>query len=250
MPLDAGMTAAVPYAERMTTGGGPSPDAVTAAVTARKRPVGAWFRKTADRVPTAWFGMILTVVFLAITAAFGSLDTAPTLVPPTAKPGERVEADGVAVTVISGWIADGSEERHVVTRDGERMVVVTAVLENREDFPIRANGGMGDVTNGFFGSIGAVALDVPGIDQNEVDVSRVDPWQAAPPVLQPGVPTELEIRWFVPDDALVDGAAPIAVWSREARGGASFASERTVFFDRTSIAATISLPLEDRGADG
>ncbi len=250
MPLDAGMTAAVPYAERMTTGGGPSPDAVTAAVTARKRPVGAWFRKTADRVPTAWFGMILTVIFLAVTAAFGSLETAPTPPTPVAEPGERVEADGLAVTMVSGWVADASEERHLVKKDGRRLVFATVVLENLEDFPMSVGSGLGDLQTGVVGGVGALTLDAPGVDQNAVGVSREARWQAAPPVLQPRVPVEVEINWWVPEGALVDGAAPFTVWNREVSRGTSIASERTLFLNRTTAAATISVPLEDRGADG
>lgn len=234
----------------MTTGGGPSPDAVTAAATARTRPFGAWVKKTTDRVPTAWFGMILTVIFLAVTAVFGSLDTAPTPVPPVAKPGERVVADGLAVTLHSGWIADASEERHVAEREGRRVVMVTATLENLEDFPVSVSLGLGDVQSGVLGGLGALSFDVPGVDANEVTAERSDRWQAAPPVLQPGVPIDVEIRWSAPADAMNDSTATFTVWNRDVRTGTTIASERELFLDRTTAAATVALLLEDRGADG
>ncbi|WEK12840.1 MAG: hypothetical protein P0Y48_10240 [Candidatus Microbacterium phytovorans] len=198
-----------------------------------------------DRVPTKWFATIGTVLFLAVTAAFGGLNevaAAPTPALPELTAGEvhtsaqlsiRVER-AVLIDELSGTGAFPDEEK------GERLLVLLVEVENRWDEALQLS-----PFSSF--STGRV-VRLSGDDRAADGIVREDD-QTPDPWLQPGIPTLLAFSWTVGGADYTDGEELIVELSDSPLevGELLFTGER---WGAPALAATVRIAIEDVGAEG
>lgn len=210
---------------------------------ARGADIGAWIKKTADKVPTAYFGAIVTAVFLLVTAAFGSLNAAPGVVPPTAQLDERIVTSDLAFTVDDVVIAAPNDNDVIAHTEGHSVVVMTVTIENLTTRPIGVASSVADMMFGVLeGTDAAIepAFDGPA---QMVDAIEADSVLMAEP-LSPGVPRTVRIGWLVASAGLTDAPLTIDFWNRTLTPGSWIAPERTLFWTRTDVAARLSVTLQ------
>ena len=198
-------------------------------------------KKAADRVPTKWFITALSLIFLGASAAFGGLADAAE--PPVTRlePGETYEGAQLAITVDRAVLIDAFPEQFIVPEEGNRLLVIVAVVENVFDKPVTSTAGFGLSDN----------LRLVGVDGLEADAAPSEisilSDSTSMPVLQPNVPVEVGFMWEVDDDALSDGeAVTIDIIDKTyVSTGAITYGER---FESPFVAATTQIELTDVGA--
>jgi len=177
------------------------PDSPDAAPTPPPRP--AFWRERipglADRLPTRWLLTGLTTVLLGLSALFGGLDDSPVQAAPVIAEGERHVGSELTVTVTRALLIDAFPEQGVVPAEGDRLLVVRALVENTTTEPIRLNTVDSDRIR-----VGGV----PGLPQAEppFDILVVDDGSDEV-VAQSGVPVEVVFLWQVAGDAVAEGDA-------------------------------------------
>jgi len=148
-------------------------------------------------VPTKWFAAIGTGLFLAATAAFGSLNTvaaAPPAPLATLGPDTTHTSAQAAITLRSAVLIDKLSATRVFPEEGERLLVVLAEIENLWTAPLELGSGDGI----------AQAIRLADDERAPGGTVREDD-QTDTPLLQPGVPALLAFTWAVPAARYSDG---------------------------------------------
>lgn len=153
-------------------------------------------RAATDRVPTRWFAAIGTTVFLAVTAAFGGLNTVAVADVPVAvlTAGQQHDSAQLSLTVTRAILVDRLRASGAFPADGERLLVVMVEMTNGWHRPL--------TTSGTAGLQHALRLD--GDDREATSIVREDD-QTPTPLLQPGVPALLAFTWTVPQASYAAG---------------------------------------------
>lgn len=194
-----------------------------------------------DKVPTKWLFTGVLVLFLAASAAFGGLNDVPPAPLPVVPAGESIDGAQLRIAVDRAVLIDGFPEDGIVPAEGERLLVVVAIVENLWDEPASAfsDGGVADNLR---------PVGVAGLDESSRPVSVAvlsDGTEFEP--LQPGVPVELAFIWSVDPAAVPDtDTLDIRIYDKvyRAEGFVTY-GER---FDSPFVMATSAVPLSDVGA--
>jgi len=212
----------------------PTPDAETPRVSRFTR-----LRAATDRVPTTWFAAIGTGLFLAATAAFGSLNTvaaAPPAPLATLGPDTTHTSAQSAIAVRSAVLVDELSATRVFPEDGERLLVVLVEIENLWTAPLQLGSNAGV----------AQAIRLADDEREAGGIVREDD-QTDNPRLQPGVPALLAFTWAVPATRYADGDEltvllrdPTLITGQLLYTGASWGDY--------APAAEVHLPIRDAGA--
>ena len=151
--------------------------------TARRRGL---IRRGFDLVPTSWFATGATAVFLAVTAAFGGLDT---VADPVAQVpvGGSYDGAGFAMSVTGASLVDARKATGLTPGAGQRVLLVALDATVTGPRPrVTADGG----------SLQGIRME--GLDAKPV-IFRPDDDNLAT-TLQPGVRTSVLLAWLVPAD--------------------------------------------------
>ncbi|MGO4782513.1 hypothetical protein [Cryobacterium sp. W22_MBD10_FK3] len=196
-------------------------------------------RRLFDKLPTPWLISGITAVLLAFSAVFGGLDDAPVQAAPVIEPGATHVGAELTVTVSEALLIDAFPEQLLVPEEGNRLLVVRAVVENTTTGPLRLAAGAADSLR-----VGRVP-GVPGatppyrilvIDDGSGEVA-----------VQPGVPVELAFIWEVAGDAVAEGdSIQVQLLDRVkiSEGELTYGG----LYDDPVVTATLDLPLGDVGA--
>jgi hypothetical protein len=196
-------------------------------------------RSAIDRVPTRWFAVILTGLFLLVTAAFGSLNDVPAAAIPTVEPETVVEGQQFDIAIDRAVLIDefpGFIEPEV---EANRLLVIVAEVENASPRPLAVTaeiGLLGALEIRSDALVGARPREVLSFDDETKD-----------PTFQPGVPLTTAIVWEVDPDRLGEGDdLEIAFVDR------TFRAEGTLIYggvwEDPVVTATLTMPIEDVGA--
>lgn len=171
----------------------PAPSASTAPPQPGRRRF-AWLRAADDRLPTKWIATIGTGAFLAVTAAFGGLNSVAASGPAELAAGAEHVNEQMALTVTDARLVDTFPQ--TVVEPDERVLMLELVATNRWTEPLYTSQNE---------SVSASVV-VRGLhpDARALGVTRSDDGTAAP-LLQPGVPAPLTLAWIVPDGAYAPG---------------------------------------------
>ncbi|WP_394279364.1 hypothetical protein [Microbacterium sp.] len=149
-----------------------------------------------DKVPTRWLTGILTVPFLAVTAAFGGLNAVAAPPIPDLAPGEAHENGPLAVTVERAVLIDTFPEAGISVDEGQRVLAVVFTAENRWDRSIAAFASGGPAH--------AVRIAELGADERPESVARMDDATTSP-YLHPEMPVQLVATWAVDSGEFEEG---------------------------------------------
>jgi hypothetical protein len=193
----------------------------------------------ADRLPTRWLLTGLTTVFLGLSALFGGLDDAPVQAAPVIATDERHVGSELTVTVSQALLIDAFPEQHVVPAEGDRLLVVRALVENTTTSPIRLNTVDSDRIR--VGGVPGLPRAAPPFDILVVDDGSDEV------VAQSGVPVEVVFIWTVAGDAVAEGdVIEVQLLDRV------FISEGQLtyggLYDDPVVTGTLELELGDVGA--
>lgn len=226
----------------MTMGGGGRAAARRERTAGRRGALPSWLRKTADKVPTAWFGAILTAVFLLITAAFGSLETAPEEQPRAVALFDTVTTDQFAITVL-----DVTADR---SAGGEsETVTMLADIENLTDDSIGVTNAIGTWWNGMIAT-GELSVITPAwtSEVNTVSSEYADD-NTALAVLTPGLPEQVRITWTLPSGGVPEGDLTFEIWNSSTVAGQWVIPKRYRYPSTTTVLATLSVAPSRVGAE-
>lgn len=231
----------------------PGPKAPALKATASKHTAGgrtaAWARRTSDKVPTAWAGAIGTGVFLALTAAFGGLDTVEP--PPVAEiaVGADYSNTQLRVNIQRAVLIDDLTEAMVYPPEGQRLLVIVVDVENLWDGALAIDQGLRPT---LVPADSADLVDVAGKTSAEnatlpADVVLRSDDGTQNPVLQPGTTAPVWMAWYVDPDRLAGGASvDFEIRDQSLRTGSFLLSGE--YWSGDEVAGRITLTLEDLGA--
>lgn len=195
--------------------------------------------KLTDRTPTPWLITGLTTVLLGFSAVFGGLNDAPVQAAPIMEPGDTYEGTELTITVSQALLIDAFPEQNLTPDEGNRLLVVRAVVENTTTAPLRLSPVEADSIR-VVGVSGLVAADPPTnilvIDDGSDEV-----------VVQPGVPVEVAYIWEVDEDAVAQGdGIEVQLLDRVliSEGRLTYGG----VYDDPVVSATVELDLDDVGA--
>lgn len=189
-------------------------------------------RAAFDRVPTSWLSTALVVVLLGASAAFGGLADAPADPIATLEAGARIDGAQLDITVLEGAAVEALPEAYLEPEAGNRLVMVTARVENVSTRPASSEG---------FDEV--VGLD--GVSDAPATVLDVDDGRQWP-TLQVGVPRTLAWVWEVPADVATASSIGVEVFDRSYYEGTTLTVGGS-FVDPVLVASG-ELPLRDGGA--
>ncbi|WP_434811010.1 hypothetical protein [Microbacterium sp. bgisy189] len=153
-------------------------------------------RKASDRVPTKWFAAIGTGLFLAATAAFGGLGSAPEEVVALADvgAGEAHVSEYLSLQIDRAVLIDELRGSGATPAEGERLLVLLTRVENLWDRPV-GTGIVSDIKN---------TIRLVDDERAAAAIVREDDLTTSP-TLQPDVPVPLAFTWTVPADRYAEG---------------------------------------------
>ncbi|MFS0868294.1 hypothetical protein AB3M83_13280 [Microbacterium sp. 179-B 1A2 NHS] len=209
------------------------------AASARPRPRRAarLVHAVSDRVPTGWLTGILTIPFLAVTAAFGGLNAVAAPPPARLEAGETHRNAQLALTVERAVLIDELPEAGIFVEDGERVLALVVTAENRWDRAVAAHS-----ETGVTGSLLVEEVERAAPES----VARFDD-VTTDPYLQPGLPVPLVLTWAVPGDAFADGdEVHVDVRDFSLRTGRLITYGES--WDDPVTAAVLTVPITDVGS--
>lgn len=152
--------------------------------------------------------------------------------------GDEVRTPTYAITVLDVAFTDAVESEYLEAEPGEKLLIMTARMENLADAPIGV-GTTADLLKANLVNTAEPLLDLHGAEATgSATVWRAD-GSAGQVVLQPGVPDEVTIAWPVPDGAFSDGAVALDVHEAEVSRGAVILSSRVVTWRPDGVVARI-----------
>ncbi|WP_213815365.1 hypothetical protein [Glaciihabitans sp. dw_435] len=192
-----------------------------------------------DRLPTKWLITGIAAILLAISALLGGLNDSPVAAVPVVEVGAAHAGSELTITVERALLIDGFPEQYIIPDSGNRLLVVTATVENTTNEPRRLSTTEAD----------AIALsDTPGVVDGAPPfaIAVVDDGSQEV-VVQPGVPVTLAFMWQVPTEAVSAGdVAHIDLLDRVVVGQGKL-TFGPLYGDPVT-AATLTLTLGDVGA--
>lgn len=199
--------------------------------------VARWGRAIADVPRGIWIvaGILLLAVLIVVVT--GGLARSE---PPTAEvgTGDEVRTSTYAITVLDITFTDAVESEYLEAEPGEKLLILTARMENLTDTPIGV-GTTADLVKANLVNTADPLLDLPDIETSDsATVWRAD-GSSGQVILQPGVPDEVTIAWPVPDDAFADGTVALDVHEAEVSRGAVILSSRVVTWRPDGLVARI-----------
>lgn len=203
-----------------------TPDADPAAAVRRRG-----LRAAFDRVPTSWLSTALVVVVLGVSAAFGGLADAPADPIVALEAGARIDGAQLDITVLEGAVLEALPEAYLEPSAGNRLVMVTARVENVSTRPAASE---------EFDEV--VGLD--GVSDAPATVLDVDDGRQWP-TLQVGVPRTLAWVWEVPVAAAASSIG-VEVFDRSYYEGTTLTVGGS--FEDPVLVASGELPLRDGDA--
>lgn len=178
-------------------------------------------------------------ILLVSVVALGGLDRAEAA-PVQYDVGDEARLSLFSITVLDARLADEIEEESVSADEGEVLVVVTARMENLAEYPV-----------GVGRAVDRVASRLVGVTEPLLSLSGVTPtsspyvWRtddsAGSVILQPRVPTEVQVVWPVPEDAITAGVLTLDVHDADARRGQIILSSDHITWRRADLAAQFTL---------
>ncbi|GAB2457345.1 hypothetical protein HD599_003373 [Conyzicola lurida] len=198
-------------------------------------------RAAFDKLPTRWLVTSVLGVLLALSALLGGLDDAPATPVPELDPGDAYTGTQLKISIDRAILIDAFPEQGVTPEiEGNRLLVISATVDNVWDSPVRIAGQPNDADS-------VVPVGVDGIDASAApsDLLVIDDGTTFRAV-QPGVPVELAYVWEVAPDALAAGDdITVDILDRLQRKGFIVYGD---VFDDPFVAAHVDLVIEDVGA--
>lgn len=186
-----------------------------------------------------WTGGALLATLLVVTVAVGGLNRAEPS-PRQLAVGEELRLPLYAITALDARLADEVEEEFVTADDGETLVIVTLRLENLAPYPIGVGRSADRVQSRLF-SVSEPLIALSGLEPTSSTYAwRID-GSAGGVVLQPRVPTDVQLVWPVPTDAVADGAVTLDVFDGDETRGQVILSSDHITWRRSDLAAQIPL---------
>lgn len=205
----------------------PARDAVRPAFTRRAVPV--------------WIigGAVAAAAVAAI--ALGALDQVADEVAERAA-GDEIDLSLFTVSVTGAEVADEIEDEYLEAEPGEKIVVLTLQLENLADYPIGVGNAVDRVQSRLV-NVTEPMLALDGADDRTAAVWRAD-GSSGIVVLQPDVPAEVQVAWYVPDDVLADGEVSLDVYAPYVSRGQVILLSDVVTWHRGDQVATVVVDAE------
>lgn len=208
--------------------------------------MGGVTRRSGVGGPPGWITLGAMALVVAATAAFGGLAPAEARVTSVAEDTTYV-GKHLDVTVASASVVDTVEAEYLEPDPGFRVLLVRMSVTNHLDRAVGAVAG----TPGLGGTLFADKKPVISPDV-ETDGSEPEVWYPGgdgySPSFQPGIPTDFEVAWFVPADAVQDGDE-IAIEVRDfaVQRGQIIVSAESRRFKVGDVAAALSVRVSDDG---
>jgi hypothetical protein len=207
------------------------------------REQGSWRQRVfalLDRLPTKWLISSVAALLLLFSSVLGGLDDAPVAPVPTLDAKESTTGTQLKIAVSRALLIDAFPEQGITPQDGNRLLVISATVENVWKSPLR-------LATDPSAPDAVVPVGVPGIssDTPAYAVVVIDDGAKSSPV-QPGVPADLVFVWEVANDALAAGDnVRVDILDRTLEGwGFITYGER---FSDPFVAAHVDLTLDDVG---
>lgn len=189
-----------------------------------------------------WGAVLVATVLAAAFVGLGGLRPASAS-PTELDAGDEARTSLYAVTVLDAEMTDAVEDRYVEADEGETLVVVTLRVENLSDRPIDIGGSADRIEARL---VNATAPLIALVDVEPTDSAKA--WRtdgsAGTVVLQPDVPTDVQIAWPVPEDSFADGILRLDVHEPDVRTGKVLFSSDHISWDRGDLVARIAVPVE------
>lgn len=202
-----------------------------------------WGRSLREVSRWVWVAAASVVVVIVFVIVTGGLARSVTGVAEVGS-GDEVRTSTYAIAVLDVAFTDVVESEYLEAEPGEKLLVVTARMENLADAPIGV-GTTADLLKANLVNTSEPLLDLHGAEATgSASVWRAD-GSAGQVILQPGVPDEVTIAWPVPDDAFADGTVALDVHEAEVSRGAVILSSRVVTWRPDGLVARVVVP----GAD-
>lgn len=196
-----------------------------------------WGRALRDVPRWIWAAAASVALLVVIVIATGGLARSETTTSEVSA-GDEVRTSTYAITVLDVAFTDAVESEYLEAEPGEKLLVLTARMENLADSPIGV-GTTADLLKANLVNSAEPLLDLHGAEATgSATVWRAD-GSAGQVILQPGVPDEVTIAWPVPDDAFADGAVALDVHEAEVSRGAVILSSRVVTWRPDGLVARI-----------
>lgn len=188
-----------------------------------------------------WAAILVVTVIAAGFVGFGGLR------PASASPAEFGEDEEARTSLYSVAVLDAETtdvvEDRVEADPGETLLVVTLRLENLSDRPIGVGGSTDRIEARL---VNAAAPLLALVDVEPTDSARA--WRtdgsAGVIVLQPDIPSVVQIAWPVPEESFADGILRLDVYEPEITTGKVILSSDHVTWDRGELVARIAVPME------
>lgn len=156
--------------------------------------------------------------------------------------GTEVSLPLYSITVKDAEIVSEVEDNYMSEQDGQVIIVATVVLENLTNETIGVDRALDRIDSRLVTS-GESLIDLDGIES----VAPGAAWRAGGSVLsvklQPGIPTEVMLGWYVEEADLAGGDIGINLYDATPRGGQVLISEDTVSWGRDKLIAHVDLDL-------
>lgn len=190
-----------------------------------------------------WIGGALLAVLLVVTVAVGGLNRAEPS-PVQLPVGDELRLPLYAVTVLDAHLADEIEDEFVTADDGETLVIVTLRLENLASYPVGVGGSVDRVQSRLF-SVGEPLIALSGVDPSSTTYAWRTDDSAGGVVLQPRVPTEVQLVWPVSADAVTGREATLDVYDADETRGQVILSSDHITWRRSDLMAQITLDVTE-----
>ena len=186
-----------------------------------------------------WIGGALLAALLIVTVSLGGFnraDASPAQLPV----GEELHLPLYSIAVLDAHLTDEIEDEFVSADDGETLVVTTVLLENHAPYPVGVGNAVDGVQSRLF-TMRDSLIDLAGVELSSTPYAWRTDDSAGGVILQPRVPTEVQLVWPVPADAVSDGKVTFDVYDADETRGQVILDSRNITWRRSDLAAQITL---------
>lgn len=156
--------------------------------------------------------------------------------------GEEVAVPLYSVSVQDLDVVPEVEDNYMPVSEGEVILVLTVRLENLSDGTIGIDRGV-DRTDSHLLAVNDPLLELSGITPSRPGVAWREDGSVDAVRLQPGVPAEVRIGWYVDESDLKEATVALNVYDAYAEGGHVLISRDSVSWWRDDLVAQIELEL-------
>ncbi len=190
-----------------------------------------------------WTGGALLATLLVATISLGGLNRAEPS-PAQLPAGDELRLPLYAITVIDAYLTDEVEEEFVTAEDGEVLVIVTARLENLAPYPVGVGRSADRVQSRLF-SVSEPLIALSGVDPASSTYAWRTDDSTGGVVLQPRVPTEVQLVWPVSADVATGGTVTLDVFDADETRGQVILSSDNITWRRSDLAAQVTLDVTE-----